>query len=185
MWGAVRMPMRREYTHDQLHQRSGSVSVKSSGDSDGGRGRDEPGTLITNNNPWMKVIKNNYCRTANKLTLSLLHTVIFLLALVVAGHVIADVTVTQQPQDAKAAVEWLPANLANTPTSFTPLQVQFNAATPTRRTPITTGTDRRMAMINVGGTDPTSTTPLCAIPCGLNSKSGIVLAICCSFNSKF
>jgi len=32
--------------------------------------------------------------------------------------------ITQQPQDVKSAVEWQPADLANTPSSFTPLQVQ-------------------------------------------------------------
>jgi hypothetical protein len=168
------MPMCWEYTHDRLQQRSGSLSVKSSGDRDGRRGRGEPGTLITNNYPGMVRTKNNDSRTANKLTPSFLYAVIFLLALAIAiPTAIADVTVTQQPQDVKAAVERLPANLANTPVTFTPLQAQFDTATPTRRTPIPAETICRMVMINVCGTDPTSTTLLCASPCVLNSNSGL------------
>jgi hypothetical protein len=117
--------------------------------------------------------KNNNSRSANKITLSLLYAVFFLPALILAGQVAADITFTWQPQDAKAAVERLPADLANTPSSFTPLQAPFDTATPTRRTPIPAETICRMVMINVRGTDPASTTLLCASPCDLNSNSGL------------
>jgi ABC-type transport system substrate-binding protein len=71
-------------------------------------------------------------RTNNKTTTQtvgrgFLTSSLAILALVVSGAVSAAATITQQPQDVKAAVEWLPANLANTPTTFTPLEVTFDA----------------------------------------------------------
>lgn len=58
---------------------------------------------------------------------SWLRTGIALLALLASGTAIAVAAITQQPQDVKAAVEWLPTNLANTPTTFTPLEVNFDS----------------------------------------------------------
>ena len=75
----------------------------------------------------MRRINNN--RTTRVVGRGFLVSSLALLTLVFSSTASAVATITQQPQDVKAAVEWLQTNLANTPSTFTPMAVQSSLNT--------------------------------------------------------